>query len=161
MARRNPNPVRIAASSASWMALVAATTLGLGDFGHLRAEISGDASAAPEGGAPSGYRLVVQAYSPDSIDGDLPTARAKPLSSVQRAVTSAELQRGLSVDLVQLGAASHRPAVIIAWVEPGQPDLKFDGRQARPRENAVYGVTRIETEEDAASARVVLRRALA
>jgi hypothetical protein len=143
------------------MALVAATTLGLGDFGHLRAEISGDASAAPEGEAPSGYRLVVQAYAPDALDGDRPAARAKPLSSVQRAVTASELQRGLSVDLVQLGAAAHRPAVIIAWIEAGQPDLDFDGRQARPGDNAVYGVTRIETEEDAAAARVVLRRAVA
>jgi hypothetical protein len=143
------------------MALVAATTLGLGAFDHLRAEISADASATPEGEAPSGYRLVVQAYAPDSFDGELPGARAKPLSSVQRAVTAAELRRGLSVDLVQLGAASHRPAVVIAWVEPGQPDLEFDALMARPRADAVKGIARIDSESDVAAAHVVLRRALA
>jgi hypothetical protein len=144
------------------MALVAATTLGLGHFEHLRAEISTESGASPQDdGISGGYRLIVQAYSPDALDGDLPGARAKPLSSVQRAVTAEELRRGLSVDLVQLGAAKHRPAVVIAWVEPGQPDLEFDGLTARPHADAVYGLARIENDTDDAAARVVLRRAVA
>lgn len=140
------------------MALVAATTVGLGDFEHLRAEIRTDAIADA---ARAGYRLIVQTYAPGSFDGELPTARAKPLSSVQRAVTSEELRRGIHVDLVQVGAAAaHRPAVVVAWIEEGQPDLEFDALTARPEKDAIFGIAHVDENGDMHPAKVVLRRAL-
>lgn len=154
------NTVRLAAASGvSWMALVAATTVGLGHFEHLRAEISADSIV---GGVEASYRLIVQTYAPDSFDGERPSARAKPLSSVQRAVTADELRQGIHVDLVQIGAAAdHRPAVVIAWVEAGQPDLEFDALTARPQSDAIYGVARIDEDGQMDPARVVLRRSVA
>lgn len=139
------------------MALVAATTVGLGDFGHLRAEISADAIADA---ARAGYRLIVQTYAPGSFEGELPTARAKPLSSVQRAVTAEQLRAGVHVDLVQLGAAAaHRPAIVVAWIEEGQPDLEFDALTARPANDAICGTARVDENGDMTPTRIVLERA--
>lgn len=137
------------------MALVAATTLGLGDFEHFRAEISADSSATTRGRA---YRLIVQSYAAESLEGDLPSPRARPLSSVQRAVTAEELQRGINIDLVQLERSADA-AVLIAWVEQGEPDLEFDALTARPSAAEVYGVAKLDSESG--SARVVLRRSVA
>jgi hypothetical protein len=144
------------------MALVAATTLGLGNIEHLRAEISAEPSAAAVGAeAARAYRLIVQSYAPESLEGELPGERARPLSSVQRAVTQEELYRGVAVDLVQIrddGELVERAAVVVAWVEEGQPDLEFDGMTARPRPNAVYGIAKLQENGELSPARVVLRR---
>ena len=153
------NPVRLAATgAASWMALVAATTLGAGNFGHLRAQISADSSAAQGNQT---FRLIVQSYDAACLDGELPGERAKPLSSIQRAVTAEELQRGISVDLVQLGTPEELGTnpVVVAWVEAGEPDLEFDAATARPDRTAIYGVGRLD--EASPSAQIVLRRSVA
>ena len=55
-------------------------------------------------------RLIVQAY-----------ASRRPIGSVQRSVTHAELQQGVSVEVPHL-AAQVAPRVV-AWVERGTPDL--------------------------------------
>ena len=133
-------PVRRAAGSAaagaSWLALVAATALGWGSLDRVRAEISSDSRLLAEG---QGYRLIVQAYDPASMaSDDVPSAYAKPLGSVQRAITAEELAQGIAVDVVQLGEADlhgERP-VIVAWVEPGEPNLEFDALRARPNRDA-------------------------
>ena len=46
------------------------------------------------------YRLVVQSY--DAAGSPLPGDRARPIGSLQRAVTGDELRRGVSVSLVEL-----------------------------------------------------------
>jgi hypothetical protein len=126
---------RVAAGS--WLALLAMTTLGDG-AGTLRAEVK--ATAARSGP----LRLVVQSY--EGAGRTLPGPDSRPVASVQREVTAAELRRGVQVDLV--GMLSHsadsltaKPTVV-AWIEAGHPDLEFDGLKARPQPGSMYGVVR-------------------
>lgn len=148
------------ASGASWAALVAATTLGIGRFARVRAEVSTAhrVRSEKEDEGEGALRLIVQSYAPDSVGADQrPGAFARPLGSAQRAVTADELRHGVFVDVVQLGAeAQSRRPVIVAWVEAGAPDLEFDALQARPAANAFYGAADPSLENGAA--RVVLRR---
>lgn len=146
------------AAGASWMALVAATTLGIGQFARVRAEISTGHGVSAGDESDGALRLIVQSYAPESVGADrLPAAFARPLGSAQRAVTADELRRGVSVDVVQLDADAQegRAPVVVAWVESGPPDLEFDALQARPAENSFYGVA--DPGPQGGSARVVLR----
>ena len=128
-----------AAAGVSWLALVAATTVGVGSLHRVRAAVSVDARKL--GRSDVGYRLVVQSYAPDSFRvGDLPVVRARPLGSTQRAVTREELERGIAVDVLGVSASSADAPVIVAWVERGKPDLEFDALEARPSNDAFYGV---------------------
>jgi hypothetical protein len=148
-----------AASSArrgvSWLALVAATGLGIYQVGRVRAEITADAVIGT-GADGEGYRLIVQSYTPDSMGDDhLPTAHARPLASTQRAITAEELKKGVEVDIVQLEAdVAPENAIVVAWIERGAPDLELDALTARPTADALYGAGA----EDSSSVRVVLRR---
>jgi hypothetical protein len=121
------------------MALLAAATLGEG-ADTMRAEVrarglSDDAS----------YRLVVQSFDRHA-DG------AKPVASLQRSVTAADLRRGVRVDLVALRdtPSPRREAaepVVVAWVETGDPDLEWDGRTARPGRGSLVGVAKRASRE--------------
>jgi hypothetical protein len=125
------------AAGASWAALVAAAALGDSEFTHVHARVVGDGRF---GGGGGGYRLVVQSYPRASLSpARVPLLRAKPLGSAQRAVTPEELKRGVSVDLLQRGPEQLDRAAVVAWVEPGAPDLEFDGMRARPPANAWFG----------------------
>jgi hypothetical protein len=130
-----------AAAGVSWLALVAATTVGVGSLHRVRAAVSADARSL--GSSDVGYRLVVQSYSPESFavgPRDLPSQKARPLASTQRAVTREELARGVAVDVLGVSASAGTAPIIVAWVERGRPDLEFDALEARPSEDAVYGV---------------------
>ena len=141
-----------AAAGASWMALLAVTTLGAVSVERMRAEVSAQDVAAATS---DGYRLIVQSYSRDSVVGDqLPGASQRPLASVQRAVTAEELARGVAVDMHQIDQAKVGERVIVAWIEHGAPDLEFDALRARPSRGAVVGIARAA----AGSAQIVLRR---
>jgi hypothetical protein len=132
------------------MALVAATTIGLGQLDRVRAQVSAD-SAALGGGS---YRLVVQSYARESVGaGKVPSSRQKPLASAQRSVTAEELSRGVAVDVLRLGESLDPSQIIVAWVEKGEANLEFDGAEARPDAAALYGAS--ESRLD--SARVVLK----
>jgi len=141
-----------AAVGASWMALVAATTMGLGNLDRVRAEVSADTAKL---GVGSGrYRLVVQSYARESMSaGNLPSARQKPLASAQRSVTAEELSRGVAVDVLRVGEALDPSQVIVAWLEQGEANLEFDGAEARPSAHALYGTSE---SRNLGSARVVL-----
>lgn len=142
-----------AAVGASWMALVAATTIGLGQLDRVRAEVSAD--TAQLGAAGGRYRLVVQSYARESVSADtLPSARQKPLASAQRSVTVEELSRGVAVDVLRLGEQLDPSQVIVAWIEQGEADLEFDGAEARPNAQSLYGASE---SRDLGSARVVLK----
>jgi hypothetical protein len=122
------------AATGSWIALVAATTLG--DAAEtVRAEIRAD---RPLDGT---YRLVVQSY--ESNVSAKPGRYERPIGSAQRAVTADELRDGVHISLVSfrdpLVSGGGAPTVF-AWIEDGQPDLEFDGRMARPRPGSVYGL---------------------
>lgn len=142
-----------AAVGASWMALVAATTMGLGHVDRVRAEVSADTAKL---GVGSGrYRLVVQSYARESVSADsLPSSRQKPLASAQRSVTAEELSRGVAVDVLRVGEQLDPSQVIVAWIEQGEANLEFDGAEARPGAHSLYGASE---SREFGSARVVLK----
>jgi hypothetical protein len=143
-----------AAVGASWMALVAATTIGLGHLDRVRAEVSADTATLGAGG--SRYRLVVQSYARESVSaGKVPSSRQKPLASAQRSVTAEELSRGVAVDVVRVGELVDPSQIIVAWIEQGEADLEFDGAEARPSASALYGASE---SRELGFARVVLKR---
>jgi hypothetical protein len=122
------------AAAGSWLALLAATTLG-DAADTLRAEVRADGLSG--GGM---YRLVVQSF--DATGGD-----ARPVGSMQRSVTADELRQGVHVNLLELRQppAAHaqlQSPLVVAWVEAGEPDLEFDGRKARPSPGSVYGIVK-------------------
>ena len=134
------------------MALVAATTIGLGQLERVRAEVSAD-TAMLGGTSGARYRLVVQSYARDSVSaGNMPGSRQKPLASAQRSVTAEELSRGVAVDVLRVGETRDPSQVIVAWLEHGEANLEFDGAEARPAAGALYGESR-----ELGSARVVLK----
>ncbi len=104
-----------------WMSLLTALTLG-SNATAVRAEVR--AYDVPEAAQ---LRLVVQTQ--DKI------AR-KPLGSIQRAVTAAELRKGVHVDVPSIG--SSKP-LVVAWVERGDANLEYDGLVARPRRRSFVG----------------------
>jgi hypothetical protein len=141
-----------AAVSASWMALVAATTIGLGQLERVRAQVSADTTTLPSGDR---YRLVVQSYAPGSVSaGRLPGNKHKPLASAQRSVTAEELSRGVAVDVLRVGESLDPSQVIVAWIEKGEANLEYDGAEARPSAAALYGSSEAR---DFGAARVVLK----
>jgi hypothetical protein len=143
-----------AAVGASWMALVAATTIGLGQLERVRAEVSAD-TAMLSGTSDARYRLVVQSYARDSVaGGNMPGSRQKPLASAQRSVTAEELSRGVAVDVLRVGETLDPSQVIVAWLEQGEANLEFDGAEARPAAGALYGASE---SRELGSARVVLK----
>ncbi len=132
--RRAPHSrsVRTAAAG-SWLALLAATTLG-DAADTLRAEVR--ATGLSGGGV---YRLVVQSYDATGRD-------ARPVGSVQRSVSADQLRHGVNVNLLELrqpaAASPVQSPLVVAWIEAGEPDLEFDGRNARPSPGSVYGVVK-------------------
>ncbi len=134
MSLRKPTSSQTVRSAAagSWLALLAATTLG-DAADTVRAEVRAEGLAAD-----GVYRLVVQSY--DSSDGHVPGRSSRPVGSAQRAVTADELKQGVQVNLIQFRSPTDedRP-VLVAWIEAGEPNLEFDGRTARPGPGSVYG----------------------
>lgn len=132
----------------TWLALLAATTLGAGSLDYVRAHVT----AGLRGD--HAYRLVVQTYSPGQLDADgrlFP--RARPLGSMQRSVTADELARGVTVRVVQSRPEERAEVVVYAWVERGEPTLELDALTARPEPEALVGSSRALSGE---AARVVL-----
>ncbi|HEY8091279.1 MAG TPA: hypothetical protein VIF09_25625 [Polyangiaceae bacterium] len=141
------------AAAGSWIALLAATTLGDG-AGTLEANVRA------EGLRDGAYRLVVQSY--DTTGGAVPDQDARPVGSTQRAVTADELRSGVRVNLLELRGGeqpAQRGPMVVAWIEAGEPDLEFDGRTARPQPGSVYGVARRASKQG--SVQISLDRRLA
>ncbi len=132
-----------AAASVSWMALVAATSLGVAHVEHLRAHVTGDSESKVR--SSDALRLIVQAYlASDLAPNGVPLEHARPSASAQRAVTQQELAEGVSVDLVALMDEQwNDQQVVIAWVEEGEANLDFDALAARPSEGVEFGAARV------------------
>lgn len=141
--KRQPTPRKPTAGPVSWLALIAATTLGTARADTVRAEIQIDPHEVSESGP---YRLIVQSYPNVHLGAStLPSGSARPLGSAQRAITPADLARGVRVDLVEVADdiddAKGEGGILVAWVEPGEPDLEYDARRARPSPGSVWGLT--------------------
>lgn len=106
-----------------WMSLLTALTLG-SNATAVRAEVRAD--DVPD----AQLRLVVQTH--DKL------AR-KPLGSIQRAVTAAELRKGVHVDVPSIGSSE---PIVVAWVERGDANLEYDGLVARPHRRSFVGTAR-------------------
>jgi hypothetical protein len=140
--------------SASWVALLAATTLGVDGANTVRAEVRADEDLVET----RDYRLVVQSFDADAAGN--PRA-AKPVGSYQRAVTAAELRSGVSVSVVELRGESAKSngGAVVAWIEAGKPDLEFDGRTSRPRPGSMVGLARRGMGGDAVQIRLTRKLA--
>ncbi|MET0593188.1 MAG: hypothetical protein ABW133_10840 [Polyangiaceae bacterium] len=128
---------RVVAESASWLALVAATSLGIAHAETVRTEIKLPPEALESGGR---YRLIVQSY--DTLGRASLIPSGKPRASTQRTVTQADLVDGIRIDLIELGdeEAARADRRVIAWLEPGEANLEFDARGARPTPGSFYGM---------------------
>jgi hypothetical protein len=135
---------RPAVKRVSWLALVAATSLGVAHAGTVRTAIKLSPDMLDADGR---YRLVVQSYDRLRAKSALPGSQ-HPRASAQRAVTAEDLARGVRIDLVELAERPETdPGVVVAWVEPGDPDLEFDGRGARPQAGSIYGIAPSNAEQ--------------
>jgi hypothetical protein len=136
---------RVVAESASWLALVAATSLGISHAETVRAEIKLPPEVLESEGR---YRLIVQSYDTLGRASLIPSGR--PRASTQRTVTPADLVDGIRIDLIELGdEETSTQRRVIAWVEPGEANLEFDARGAKPMPGSVYGVAPSGSEENA------------
>jgi hypothetical protein len=136
------------------MALLASTTMGLSQYGRVRAQISADGLEPGRN-----YRLVAQAYPAGSVrSGTLPNGRTRPLGSAQRSITAEQLRSGVALDIVQLDddAGPNETPLVVAWVEPGEPDLEYDARRARPGPEAVVALGRGRLEGGSGETSVVI-----
>lgn len=145
MGQRRQSATRVrSAAAGSWLALLAATTLGDG-VDTLRAEVRAN------GLSRGAFRLVVQSYAGN--EGREPSRWQHPIGSAQRAVTAEDLRAGVQVSLLELRetvpVASVAHPFVVAWIEAGEPDLEFDGRMARPGPGSTYGVARRSERQDA------------
>jgi hypothetical protein len=128
-----PPPARCPAlpGAMSWTALLADTAWGMAGLGRRRVCVR----QRPRGAARDAIRLVVQSYRERDVVVGRPTPYARPLASAQRGVTTEQLASGVLLDLVHFehsGVALDDDVVVIAWAEEGEPDLDFDGLEARP-----------------------------
>jgi hypothetical protein len=129
------------------MALLAATTLGL-EGSTFRAEVRAD-----DVDERAAYRLVVQTY-------DGPMKGSRPVGSVQRVVTGAELRDGVQLNVVELreGKSAVGKELVVAWIEDGTGELELDARSARPPRGSVYGAVRKPSGDE--TVRISLSRSL-
>lgn len=123
-----PPPARCPAlpEGGSWTALLADTAWGMSHLGRRRVRVKQRSLGAPR----EGLRLVVQSYRERDVVAGRPTPYARPLASAQRGVSSEDLKGGVLLDLVHFDDVDD--VVVIAWAEEGEPDLDFDGLEARP-----------------------------
>ena len=153
-ASTTPRPQRArrpAVGRVSWLALVAATSLGVAHAGTVRAAIKLSHQSLDDGGR---YRLIVQSYDRLGTKRPLPGSQ-RPRASVQRTVTAEDLARGVRIDLVELAQNDKSvPGTVVAWVEPGEADLELDAWRARPQAGSIYGAAR----SDAGRAEIRLNR---
>jgi hypothetical protein len=155
--RLDRDPRRAASTPTSWMALLAATTLGW-DGRTLRAMVRADETLALDDSAT--YALVVQSYDGSSIEEG-----ARPVGSLQRFVSGAELRRGVDVNLIELRSPArvHEAieAVVVAWITAENASLEMDGRAARPELGQGYGRARARALGPARPVRIALSRTIA
>ena len=124
--------------SSSWMAILASTTLGAVGASTVRASVRADLPGAAD---EQTFRLVVQTY--HARDGRPPRRGARPIGSMQRRVSVAELRAGVRVSVLELQTdPDEELPVVVAWIDDGEADAEFEGRLARPESGSIYGSAR-------------------
>lgn len=121
---------------ASWTALLADTSSGLGSLARWRVNVQ----QKPQGDLEQ-VRLIVQAYRRTDVVEGQPARFARPLASTLRSVPTEELSLGVTVELMHF-ADTQEDSVVLAWTEPGEADLDFDGLETRPGENCRFAETK-------------------
>jgi hypothetical protein len=122
---------------------LAATTVGLDDFGRLRIGVSARVAQT------EALRLVVQVFRHESeLVGGLPGPNERPLAAAQRATNADELRSGVLMSvMVSTARRTWADGVrVLAWLEPGPPDLEFDGLCARPSGAVYVGCTGVRSD---------------
>jgi hypothetical protein len=100
-----------------------------------RVRVSGDPWTL---GSDGFNRLVVHLY--EAFSGDeSPHEYSRPRASAQRAITAEELRNGVDITLHESLSGPPRDVVVVAWIEPGEADLDFDGAEATPSAAAYLG----------------------
>jgi hypothetical protein len=118
----------------SWTALLAATEWGVNSVGRRRVRIQQRVSSSEHGD----LRLLVQCYRQSDTAGGRPRPYARPLGSAQRSVAAAQLASGMDVDMLHFESELEEDVVVVAWVEPGEADLEYDGLEARPANDTLF-----------------------
>lgn len=116
----------------SWLSLLASSSLGVRKLTQVEVLVS--LGQAKVGAGP--FRLVVQSYAGKNFRG------SRPLGSVQRIVTAAELKRGVRLSLVELGVDATEEPYLVAWLEAGDSEFELDGRRAKPRQGSLIAMAR-------------------
>ncbi|MCS6899038.1 MAG: hypothetical protein RMJ98_05685 [Myxococcales bacterium] len=116
----------------SWLSLLASSTLGVEQVDTLEVEVV--AHQLPRGKSP--FRLVIQTFDGQRVH------KSRPLGSVQRIVTAAELRRGIRLSLVELGGTSMAEPYVVAWLEASDRLLEMDGRRAQPSQGSLIAMGR-------------------
>jgi hypothetical protein len=140
MARKSSPDLSIPSEPSSWMDLLAATMLDDTSAETIEAEVRANVPDA------RGLRLIVQSFE---------EGNARPVGSVQRAVTARELRSGVHVHLVELRERSSERGKqrVVAWVETSDLD-EYDGLGAKPTRGSPYG----EARRNARGVRIVLSK---
>jgi len=137
----------------SWLALVAAATVGSGTSPVL-ANLTLDDSDRPLK-SQAFHRVIVQLL-PVSADGA--SVRDEPRSSEQRIVTLEQLRRGIQIPLFHPSNQPEPQLAVVAWLHPGDAHLEVDPFEARPDGSRVIGVSRLVTEAEQVQVRLLRRR---
>lgn len=137
----------------SWLALVAAATVGSGTSPVLANLTLDDADRPLKSQA--FHRVIVQLL-PVSADGA--SLRDQPRSSEQRIVTLDQLRRGIQIPLFHPSNQPEPELAVVAWLHPGEAHLELDPFEARPEGSRVIGVSRIATEAGHVQVRLQRRR---
>lgn len=114
-------------ADSSWTALLAATEWGVNRLGRQQVWVRH--RVVPTEGW---LRLIVQCYREADLVEGRPGRYARPLGSAQRTVSAVELARGVRVDVVHFESEDDADVAVIAWAEPGDAELEYDGLELRP-----------------------------
>lgn len=130
-------PLRPLPGDASWTALLAGVEWGLETVGHRVVVQRAASPQAPQGS----LRLVVQSYPAKDLYGCWPRSNARPIACATRLVNAVELERGVELKLMHF-ERDLAPIAVVAWTEPGDPELELEGLQARPSQDACLAAVR-------------------
>jgi hypothetical protein len=116
----------------SWLSLLASSALGVDQIDTTEVEVT--TRALPRASGP--FRLVVQTFAGET------GRKRRPLGSVQRVVSAAELRRGVRLSLVELGGSEATEPYVVAWLEATNEPLELDGRHAQPPQGSLVAMGR-------------------